>query len=129
MEVVFGVEIEPLEASTAGMLLGGMHEGVGYVVSPKSRTDVEALDLGSVRDLRQGAKHNASRGRGVGGGGTDVGDPDRGIRAGEVVLKGGAVITDNYADGFVVFLNEGEGGFGRVGDGTVDRDGVGRVQS
>ena len=77
--------------------------------------DVEALDLGGVGDLRQGAEHDASGRRGV-----DGGDPDGRVGAGEIVLKRGTVIAHNDANSFVIFLDEGEGFIGVYGGGAVD---------
>ncbi len=104
MEVVLGVEIEPLGASGAGVLLDGLHESVGEANTAKGRADVEALDLGSMRNLRQRAKHDAS-----GGSRIDRGDPDRRVGSGQIVLEGGAIVAHEHADGFVVFLDEGKG--------------------
>jgi hypothetical protein len=36
------------------------------------------------------------------------------------VLKSGAVVADDYADGFVIFLDEREGSIGVLGGGAVD---------
>jgi hypothetical protein len=62
VEIVLGIEIKPLETFAAGMVLGGLHEGVGQSETAMGGTDVEALDLGGERNLRQGTEHYASGG-------------------------------------------------------------------
>jgi hypothetical protein len=118
VEIVLGIEIEPLEAFATGMIFDSLHEGVGQFETAIRGTDVEALDLGCGRDLGQRAEHYAS-GRLI----TYVGHPDGRIGAGEVVLEGRAVIADNDSDGIVVFLDEGECGIGLTEGGTANGDG------
>jgi len=71
VEIVLGVEIEPLGSFAACVFFGGLHEGVGEAEVSEGGADVEALDLGGAGDLRQGAEHDAS-----GGSGVDRGDED-----------------------------------------------------
>jgi hypothetical protein len=111
-----------VEAGTAGVGFGGLHEGVGKVQPAEGRADVEALDLGGMGDLRQRAEHDASGGRGI-----DGGDPDGRVGRCEVVLESSAVVAHENADGFVIFLDEGEGGIGMEGGGAVDGDWGGRI--
>jgi len=51
VEIVLGVEIEPVLAFTAGVVLGRLHEGMSKAEVAKGRTDVEALDLGGLRNF------------------------------------------------------------------------------
>ncbi len=130
VEVVFGVKVEPLEACGAGVLLDGLHEGVGSAQAAECRADVETLDLRGVRDLRQGTEHDAS-----GGSRIDEGDPDGRVGIRQVMREGGTIIAHDDADGFVVFLDEGKGCFGLMPchalDGEVQgsKDSAARVKA
>jgi len=105
VEIVLGVKVEPVETGTAGVGFGSLHEGVGEVQSAECRADVEALDLGGIGDLRQRTEHDTSGGSGIHGG-----DPDGGVGRCEVTFESSAVVAHENADGFVIFLDKGEGG-------------------
>ena len=50
----------------------------------------------------------------------DSGDPDGRVGAGKIVLQRGAVVAHHNTDGFVVFLDEREGGIGLLRGGALD---------
>jgi len=108
VEIVLGVEVQPPDSLAAGMIFGGLHEGVSEAESAKCGAHVEALDLGGMGGLRQGAEHDASGGRRPSCR-RRKGYPDGRIGAGEVVHKGGAVVAQEDSDGLVIFLDESEG--------------------
>jgi hypothetical protein len=123
MEIVFGVEIEPLETRAAGVRLGGLHESVGKTQASKGWSNIETLNLGGVRNTRQRAKHDASGRRAI-----YRGDPDRGIGTGEVAFKSSAIVSHENVNRVVILLDQCESGIAFLGSGATDSDGVGRIQ-
>lgn len=123
VEIVLGVEIEPAQSGVAGVLLGSQHESVGQPQSTKRRAHVKALDLGGMGELRQRAKHDASRRSSI-----DDGDPDGRVRTGEIVFEGGTVIAHQHSDSFVIFLDESEHGIGQGGCDAMDGDGANGIR-
>jgi len=117
VEIVFGVEVEPLDSLSAGVVLGSLHECVGEAEGAERGADVEALYLGGESDLWQRAQHDTSGGIGV-----HECDPNGRVGAGEVVFEGCTVVADDYADGIVILLDEREGLIGLKGGGALDGD-------